>query len=92
MVNAIVKANQFIRGHSAAEIAARLPASIVDDRYIYVKSLEHSRPAFSKDGAILHLAVENNLQSQIAFGLVSRGALDPSHFWNDHFVRAALGH
>ena len=69
MVNAIVKANQFIRSHSAAEIAAKLPASIVGDRYIYVKSLEHSRPAFSKDCAILPLAVENS-----AFSRRSRSA------------------
>jgi NitT/TauT family transport system substrate-binding protein len=39
VVNALVKANRFIATHSAADIAARLPANIVQDRYIYVKSL-----------------------------------------------------
>jgi NitT/TauT family transport system substrate-binding protein len=92
MVNAMVKANAFIRGHSAAEITSRLPASIVGDRYIYVKSLEHSRPSFSKDGMMTLRAVENNLQSQIAFGLVPQNrGLTPALFFADRFVRAALG-
>ena len=92
MVNAIVKANAYIRGHSAAEIAAKLPASIVADRYIYVKSLEHSRPSFSKDGMLTLGAVENNLQSQIAFGTVPQaGSPGAASFFADRFVRAALG-
>jgi NitT/TauT family transport system substrate-binding protein len=92
MVNAIVKTNRFIAGHSAAEIAANLPASIVGDRYIYVKSLEHSRPAFSKEGAITAAAVENNIQSQITFGLVAKAnSLDPALFINDRFVRVLAG-
>ena len=92
MVNAIVKTNAYIRGHSAAELAARLPASIVGDRYIYVKSLEHSRPSFSKDGMLTLAAVENNLQSQIAFGLVPPNASPgAASFFADRFVRAALG-
>jgi NitT/TauT family transport system substrate-binding protein len=93
MVNAIVKANRFISGHSAAEIAARLPAPIVGDRYIYVKSLEHSRPGFSKDGTVTPRAVENNIQSQITFGLVPKTrSLDPALFINDRFVGASTKH
>jgi NitT/TauT family transport system substrate-binding protein len=93
MVNAIVKTNRFIAGHSAAEIAAKLPASIVGDRYIYVKSLEHSRPAFSKEGMITLAAVENNIQSQTTFGLVAKvEGLNPALFINDRFVRASAAH
>lgn len=93
MVNAIVKANRFIAAHSAAEIAAQLPASIVGDRYIYVKSLEHSRPGFSRDGKVTPRGVENNIQSQITFGLVPKtGSLDPSLFINDRFAEASIKH
>ncbi len=92
MVNAIVKTNTYIRGHSAAEIASQLPVSIVGDRYIYIKSLEHSRPGFSRDGMITAAGVQNNLQSQITFGLVSpNGPPAPGWFLADRFVRAAAG-
>jgi NitT/TauT family transport system substrate-binding protein len=89
VVNALVKANRFIATHSAADIAVRLPASIVQDRYIYVKSLEHSRPSFSKDGLVTRSGVTNNLLSQITFGSVpeSAGKLDPASFFDMQFVR-----
>jgi NitT/TauT family transport system substrate-binding protein len=93
VVNAMVKAARFIRGHSAAEIAANLPQGIVADRYIYVKSLEHSRPSFARDAMITPAAVANTIQSEIAFGLempVSSRA--PALFINDRFARAAIGH
>jgi len=92
VVNASVKADQYIRSHSAAEIAAKLPPAIVGDRYIYVKSLEHSRPSFSKDGMVIPAAVENNIQSQIVFGLsLPAAGRNPSLYYNNRFVRAA-GH
>jgi len=90
VVNALVKADQFIRSHSAADIATRLPAGIVGDRYIYVKSLEHSRPSISKDGMVIPAAVENNIRSQIVFGVqLPAGGRDPSLFFDNRFVRAA---
>ena len=93
VVNALVKAARFIRGHSAAEIAAKLPPAIVGDRYIYVKSLEHSRPSFAKDGLITPAAVANNIQSQLTFGLnVPNSSRDPGLFINDRFARAAAAH
>jgi len=92
MVNVMVKAARFIRGHSAAEIAASLPASIVGDRYIYVKSLEHSRPSFAKDGTLTPAAVANDIQSQITFGLdLPQSSRDPMLFLNDKFARGAVG-
>ncbi len=91
MVNAIVKSNAYIRGHSAVEIAAHLPSGLVGDRYIYIKSLEHSRPSFSRDGMITAAAVASNLQSQITFGLLSPAAPPaPGLFLADQFVRKAL--
>jgi NitT/TauT family transport system substrate-binding protein len=91
VVNAMVNTARYIRGHSAAEIAAKLPPAIVGDRYIYVKSLEHSRPSFAKDGMITPAAVANNIQSQITFGLdLPASSRDPALFINDRFARAAL--
>lgn len=86
MVDAIVKADHFIATHSAAEISAALG----QDSYIFVKSLEHSRPAFSKDGRVTADAVANNIQSQIAFGTVRASAnLDPASFFDMSFVERA---
>ena len=87
MVNAIVKADHFIATHSAAEISAVLG----QEGYIYVKSLEHSRPSFSKDGKVTADAVANNIQSQIAFGAVRASTrLDPASFFDMTFVHRAL--
>jgi NitT/TauT family transport system substrate-binding protein len=92
VVNVIVKANRFIATHSAADIAARLPAGIVGDRYIYVKSLEHSRPSFSKDGLVTRSGVANNIQSQVTFGSVAASAdLEPSSFFDMQYVLKTLG-
>ena len=90
MVNAMVKTARFIRGHSAADIAANLPAALVGDRYIYVKSLEHSRPSFARDAMLTPAAVANNIQSQLTFGLeLAESSRDPGLFLNDRFTRAA---
>ncbi len=93
VVNVIVKANRFIATHSAADIAARLPAEIVQDRYIYVKSLEHSRPSFSKDGMVTRSGVANNIQSQITFGSIAPASagLEPSSFFDMQYVLKTLG-
>ena len=92
VVDVFVKTNQFIATHSAADIAARLPASIVQDRYVYVKSLEHSRPSFSKDGLVTRTGVANNLQSQITFAAIRPSpGLDPTTFFDMRFVLKALG-
>jgi NitT/TauT family transport system substrate-binding protein len=92
VVNAMVKSNRFIATHSAADIALHLPANIVQDRYIYVKSLEHSRPSFSKDGLVTRSGVYNNLQSQVTFGSVpaSSASLDPGSFFDMQFVLKTL--
>jgi NitT/TauT family transport system substrate-binding protein len=86
MVNAIVKADHFIATHSAAEISAAL----LQDSYIYVKSLEHSRPSFSKDGRVTADAVANSIQSLIVFGSVKPSArMEPASFFDMSFVQRA---
>jgi NitT/TauT family transport system substrate-binding protein len=90
MVDVMVRADHFIATHSAADIAAALPPSIVGDRYIYIKSLEHSRPAFSRDGLVTPESVANNVQSLITFGSIQAAhPLDPTMFYDMSFVRRA---
>jgi NitT/TauT family transport system substrate-binding protein len=91
MVNAIVRSNRFIATHSAVEIAAALPASLVGDHYVYVKSLEHVRPAFSKTGKISLQAVDNTLHAKLAFtGPSSVTPPEPSSLFDMKFVNDAL--
>ena len=90
IVNVIVRTNRFIATHSAADIAARLPAKIVSDRYIYVKALEHSRPAFSKDGMVTLSGVSNNIQSQFTFGSIPSITFEPATLFDMQFVQNAL--
>ncbi|WP_353072111.1 ABC transporter substrate-binding protein [Tunturiibacter gelidoferens] len=87
MVNAVIRANQFIATHSAADIADALPMSAKHDRYVFVKSIEHTRPSFSKDGIVTAEGVANNIKSQKALGLVaSDQTLDPSEFFDMRFA------
>jgi hypothetical protein len=87
MVNAIIRANQFIATHSAADIADALPMSAKHDRYVFVKSIEHTRPSFSTDGFVTAEGVANNIKSQKALGLIaSDQTLDPTEFFDMHFV------
>jgi len=90
VVNALIRASRFIDMHSAADIAAVLPASVVKDRYIFVKSLEHTRSAFAAGGLVTADAVENTIQSQKALGIVAIGAqLNPTDFFDMSFVTEA---
>jgi NitT/TauT family transport system substrate-binding protein len=87
MVDVMVRTNLYIATHSAAEISAVLPADIVGDRYVYVKSLEHSRPAFSRSSLVTPQSVANNVQSLITFGSIAADQhLDPSNFYDMSFV------
>ncbi len=93
MVAVMVRANHYIATHSAAEIAAALPANIVGDRYIYIKSLEHSRPAISHDGLVTPESIVNNLQSLITFGSIAGNyPINPATFYDMSFVKKALAH
>lgn len=51
--NALVKALRYINTHSAAEIAAQLPAEyMVDNKALYVQSLANSKSMFTPDGVM----------------------------------------
>lgn len=90
MVNVFVKTNRYIASHSGVEIASKLPAGIVGDRYIFVKGLQHSRMCFPKDSMVNLPGVINNLQSQITFGSIPANPLpDPQSFFDMRFVQQA---
>lgn len=87
MVNAVIRANQFIATHSAADIAGALPMSAKHDRYVFVKSIEHTRPSFSTDGIVTAEGVANNIKSQRVLGLITPDkTLDPTDFFDMRFV------
>ena|ERR1700730_1099060 len=91
MVTVILRANRFIATHTAADIAAALPPSIVQDSYIFVKSVEHTRSAFSEDGVVTVQGVAKNIQSQKALGTISASqTLDPADFFDMSFVTHAM--
>jgi NitT/TauT family transport system substrate-binding protein len=93
MVNAIVRTNRFIATHSATDIAATLPISAQHDRYVFVKSVEHTRPSLSEDGIVTAQGVANNIQSQKAFGSIAASqTLNPTDFFDMSFVTRALRH
>jgi NitT/TauT family transport system substrate-binding protein len=93
MVAVVVRANHYIATHSAAEIAAALPPDIVGDRYIYIKSLEHSRPAISRDGLVTPESIANNVQSLITFGSIQGNhPINPATFYDMSFVKQAQTH
>ncbi|WP_243288509.1 ABC transporter substrate-binding protein [Geothrix terrae] len=51
LVNALVKALRYIQGHTAAEIAAHVPADYYgQDKAIYIRALARSKPIFIPDG------------------------------------------
>jgi len=51
LVNALVKALRYIQAHTAAEIAAHLPAGFyAGDKATYIKALARSKPIFIPDG------------------------------------------
>jgi len=51
LVNALVKALRYIQGHTAAELAAHVPANYYGpDKAIYIKALARSKPIFIPDG------------------------------------------
>jgi NitT/TauT family transport system substrate-binding protein len=91
MVDVMVRADHFIAQHSAVEIAAALPPAIVGDRFVYIKSLQNSRPALSRDGVVTADSVANNIQSLITFGSLRGQPLDPSAYYDMTFVHRAIG-
>lgn len=92
VVSVIVRTSHFIATHSATEIAAVLPSSVVGDRYIYIKSIEHMRKAFSQDAQVSPDAVENTIRSLAIYGSIPSTHIDPQRFYDMQFVKQARLH
>lgn len=91
LVRAVVRTNRWIASHSSAEIAARLPDAIVQDRRLYTKALDSLRDAFSPDGRINPRAVETVIRAYRAFGAVPADrSVDAARLYDNTFVDYAL--
>lgn len=86
MVNVIVRANRYIATHSATEIASILRPATVKDRFLFIKSLEHTRPSFSRDGSIRPADVVNSLHAYEDFS----GRHITMRVFDERFVKMAL--
>ena len=90
-MRAVVKATRWIASHSAAEIAAVLPETIIQDRRLYVAALEENRDGFSRTGRIDPRAVETVIGSHRTFGSIPEGQrVDPAALYENRFVDQAL--
>lgn len=91
VVRAVVKATRWIASHSAAEIVAVLPKTVVLDRRLYLAALEENRDGFSKTGRIDPRAVETVVTAHRAFGAIPEGQrVDPAALYDNRFVDQAL--
>lgn len=60
-VNAVSRAEQYLATHSAAEIASVLPPQTVGDRFLFIKSIQHTRSAFSPDARMRQENIDNSI-------------------------------
>lgn len=88
MVNIIVRANRYISTHSATDIASILPPSTVGDRFLFIKSLQHTRPSFSRDGDVRPEDVANSVRAYESFA----GHLVMLTAFDDRFAKQAIAH
>lgn len=88
MTNALVKALRYIATHSAAEIAAILPDDVTGkDKSLYIDGLQHSLPAFSKDGIVSEAGVKNAIRVNKALGTIKPDAqIDAGSLYTNDFV------
>ena len=65
LANAFVKTLRYIKAHTAAEIADKMPADYAgSDKDVYVKSWEETKDGFTTDGVIDADAMKNVLEIQ----------------------------
>ncbi len=91
LANAFVRTMHYIHTHSAAEIAALMPAGFfVDDRAMYVEALAHGKAMFTEDGRMPVGGPENVLAvlSKIKSRVHDR-PIDLSGTYTTEFVDAA---
>ena len=91
LVNALLRALAFIAGHSATEIAARLPeAYFAGDRALYIAALAAGKSMFTADGRMPASGPALVLRVQQRVNRVLKGkAIDLGQTYTDEFVLAA---
>ncbi len=91
LANALVKALQYINAHSAAEIAAQVPADyLAGNKALYIQSLANSKSMFTPDGAMPATGPETVLKVLSTVNRQVRGkAIDLSKTYTMEFVSAA---
>lgn len=93
LANAFVRTLSFIRSHSAADIAARMPADYAGgDSKLYVKAIADSKGMFTADGVMPADGAKNVLDVLSSFSPNVKGKkadIDLSKTYTTEFVNAA---
>ncbi|PNS08704.1 ABC transporter substrate-binding protein [Solilutibacter silvestris] len=91
LANAFVKTMKFINTHSAAEVAAKLPADYyAGDKAAYIKALAAEKSMFTPDGVMPAGGPETVLQVLRGFNTAIRSKnIDLSKTYTTRFVKAA---
>ncbi|MDB5365664.1 MAG: ssuA 2 [Rhodospirillales bacterium] len=93
LVNAMVRALDFVAKSSADEIAKVMPPEYaLGDPTLYRNAIEHSKPSYSQDGRIDPAGAENAAKVLASFDPAVAGAkIDVSKTYTEKFVEAAQG-
>ncbi|WP_181803140.1 ABC transporter substrate-binding protein [Streptomyces shenzhenensis] len=91
MVNAFVKTLKWMSTHSAAEIAAKMPADYAQgDKALYTQSIESTLPMFTKDGVMPENGPETVEKVLKAFNTnIQNADVDLGKTYTTEFVEAA---
>ncbi len=69
VVNALVKAANFIQTRSPEEITSAIPQDLVGDRAVMIETIRHSKEVFSPGGMLSQNAVDTVVKTLEAFGV-----------------------
>ncbi len=88
VTNATVKALEWMKAHTAAEIVEKLPKEFISgDKETYIKSVENARPIFSTDGIMNEADTKTPLDVLKSFNdKVADAKIDLSKTYTNQFV------
>lgn len=91
LVNAYVKTLKWMKSHSAAEIADKMPADYyAGDKDMYVTALAGQKDSFTADGIMPAAGAQNALQIELNYVKDMKGAtVDLSKTYTNDFAKAA---
>ncbi len=90
ITNAVVQALRFIQTHSPAEITSILPDDVTwVGKDLYSQGIQHSLPAFSKDGIVTEKGMKNWIAVDRAFGSIPPNQqIDVSQLYTNQYVKS----